>query len=252
MAIKTTWTEVNQIIKEEFQRLVEKKKIQSRLQQINEELAQMEEDDASLMGEYNLEEVEAGSEMKVRSHAWTGEEDGDTKWTPEFDDSRAPALMEEEGEEDEDGEDIDLAEEFAELGAAIEAKIMAALGKAEEKEDETDEDETDEDETGEGESEVEDEVEDEDFEEVEVSSEEEGDTMEEYAEQQPDRDMDGDGDVDAKDAEKMKESLNESVSRNNKKYLNVLSEGLDTRKKSALESEVERMRRLANLGGNNE
>ena len=64
--------------------------------------------------------------------------------------------------------------------------------------------------------------------------------------------MDGDGDVDAKDAEKMKESLNESVSRNNKKYLNVLSEGLDTRKKSALESEVERMRRLANLGGNNE
>ena len=173
MAIKTTWTEVNQIIKEEFQRLVEKKKIQSRLQQINEELAQMEEDDASLMGEDTLEEVEAGSEMKVRSHAWTGEEDGDTKWTPEFDDSRAPALMEEEGEEDEDGEDIDLAEEFAELGAAIEAKIMAALGKAEEKEDETDEDETDEDETGEGESEVE----DEDFEEVEVSSEEEGDTM---------------------------------------------------------------------------
>ena len=60
MAIKTTWTEVNKIIKEEFQRVMEKKKIQSRIQQINEELAHMEEEDSKMMGEdENLEEVEA-------------------------------------------------------------------------------------------------------------------------------------------------------------------------------------------------
>ena len=84
MAIKTTWTEVNKIIKEEFQRVMEKKKIQSRIQQINEELAHMEEEDSTMMENENLEEVEAGGETKVKSHAWTGEEDGDTKWKPEF------------------------------------------------------------------------------------------------------------------------------------------------------------------------
>jgi hypothetical protein len=232
MAIKTTWTEVNQIIKEEFQRLVEKKKIQSRIQQINEELAHMEEEDSALMEDEHLEEVEAGSEMKVRSHAWTGEEDGDTKWTPKFDDSKAPALMEDDEMEmeDEDGDDIDLAEEFSELGAKIEAKIMAALGKAEEGEDE-------------------------EFEEVEVEEEdvdtEEAETDTEAEEADADTEEDDVDTMEEMSGGKM-ESINESVSRKDKRFLNVLSEGLDTRKKSALESEVERMRRLANLGGNND
>lgn len=255
MAIKTTWTEVNQIIKEEFQRVMEKKKIQSRIQQINEELAHMEEEDASMMKDENLEEVEAGSEMKVRSHAWTGEEDGDTKWTPEFD-KKGSALMEEDeieiGEEDDD-EEGSLADEFAELGAAIEAKIMAALGKAEHEASETPEEEASED--------------DEEFEEVEVSDEEEDDddekegdeTMEEYREVVPmgdhgmttthDIDQDGKEEGD-KEGEMKKEAMNESVSRKNSKYLNVLSEGLDTGKKNALESEIERMRKLARLGNN--
>ncbi len=52
MAIKTTMSEVNQIIKEEFQRLMEKRKIKSRIHQINEEIAKMEEEDQA------LEEVE--------------------------------------------------------------------------------------------------------------------------------------------------------------------------------------------------
>lgn len=259
MAIKTTWTEVNQIIKEEFQRLVEKKKIQARIQQINEELAHMEEEDTSMMEEEDtLEEVEAGGPMKVSSHAWTGEEDGDTKWTPKFE-RKGSHLLEDEGSEDElelgdeNGDDEgSLADEFAELGAAIEAKIMAALGKAEAG-DEEELEVGDEEGTEVGDEEGT----EEDFEEVEVDDEEdnEEEAMEEYREVvqtagggvTTTHDTDGDGKEDMK-----KESLNESVSRNNKKYLNVLSEGLDTRKKNALESEVERMRRLANLGGNND
>lgn len=238
MAIKTTWTEVNQIIKEEFQRLVEKKKIQSRIQQINEELAQMEEDDQDLMGEdEHLEEVEAGGLEKLDSD--TGLKPN-FKFAAKFDKKGSHLLEDEDSEEEGEDEEGSLADEFAELGAAIEAKIMAALGKAEEGE----EDEEGDDEEGEK-------VEDEDFEEVEVEDEvEDEEPIEEYAEQQPSTDMDGDGDVDADDVKMQSESLNESVSRNNKKYLNVLSEGLDTRRKNALESEIERMRRLARLGNN--
>ena len=253
MAIKTTWTEVNQIIKEEFQRVMEKRKIQSRIQQINEELAHMEEEDSTMMGEENLEEVEAGSEMKVRSHAWTGEEDGDTKWTPEFE-HKGSALMEDDeievGEDDDDAdEEGSLADEFAELGAAIEAKIMAALGRMndEESEEEAPEEEAPEEEGGDD---------DEEFEEVEVSDDE--DTMEEYREVVPmgdhgmttTHDMDQDGKEEGDKEEMKKESINESVSKNNKKYLNVLSEGMDSKRQSALEGEIERMRRLAKLGNN--
>ena len=243
MAIKTTWTEVNQIIKEEFQRVMEKKKIQSRIQQINEELAHMEEEDSKVMGEdENLEEVEAGSEMKVRSHAWTGKEDGDTKWTPEFEHKGSHLLEDDELEDElevEDDSEGSLADEFAELGAAIEAKIMAALGKIDHEASETPEEEedfeevkfSDEDEEEEGNEDEEDDVvvSDDDEEEVpneEVSDEEE-DTMDDE-----------------------KESLNESTTKRNGKYLNVLSEGLDARKKNALSNEIERMRKLARLGNN--
>jgi hypothetical protein len=260
MAIKTTWTEVNQIIKEEFQRVMEKKKIQSRIQQINEELAMMEDEDSAIMGEDALEEVEAGSEMKVRSHAWTGEKDGDTKWTPEFDHSRDPALMEDDeievGDDDDDTEEEgSLADEFAELGAAIEAKIMAALGRM--NDEDSEEEAPEEEEAGDD---------GEEFEEVEVSDDDEDedgaseeDTVEEYREVVPmgdhgvttTHDMDQDGKEEGdKEGEMKKESMNESVSRKGKKYLNVLSEGMDSRRQSALEGEIERMRKLAKLGNN--
>ena len=258
MAIKTTWTEVNKIIKEEFQRVMEKKKIQSRIQQINEELAHMEEEDSTMMGDDTIEEVEAGGEMKVRSHAWTGKEKGDTKWTPEFD-HKGSAIMEEDeievGEEDDAEEEGSLADEFAELGAAIEAKIMAALGHMGHEDSETAEEETTEDdEDSEGEE----------FEEVEVSDDEnedgamEDDTMDEYREvvQMGDKgvttthDDDQDGIEEGEEEEMEKESINESTSRKNKKYLNVLSEGMDSKRQSALEGEIERMRKLAKLGNN--
>lgn len=240
MAIKTTWTEINQIIKEEYQRLVEKKKIQSRIQSINEELAQMEEEDSALMDE-NLDEVEAGGLERLDSE--TGLEPN-VKYAAKFD-KKGSHLLEDEEEDSEEEEDVDLSDEFAELGAAIEAKIMAALGKAKEEDSEEEDEE-------EGE---------EDFEEVEVEDAEdeeslEEDSVDEYREIVPSgehggmtttHDTDGDGDED----EMKKESLNESASsKSNSKYLNVLSEGLDTRRKSALESEIERMRRLARLGNN--
>lgn len=249
MAIKTTWTEVNQIIKEEFQRVMEKKKIQSRIQQINEELAHMEEEDSKMMGEdENLEEVEAGSEMKVRSHAWTGKEDGDTKWTPEFEHKGSHLLEDEELEVEED-EEGSLADEFAELGAAIEAKIMAALGKIDNEASETPEEEEDFEEVEVSDDEEEEEG-NEDEEDVVVSDddEEEEGAIDEYNEVVP-SDTDG-GVTTTHSMDDEKESLNESTTKRNGKYLNVLSEGLDSRKKNALSNEIERMRKLARLGNN--
>lgn len=248
MAIKTTWTEVNKIIKEEFQRVMEKKKIQSRIQQINEELAHMEEEDSSIMAEdENLEEVEAGSEMKVRSHAWTGEEDGDTKWTPEFDHKGSHLLEDEDLEDELEDEEGSLADEFAELGAAIEAKIMAALGKIDHEASETPEEEEDFEEVKLSDEDEEEGNEDE--EDVVVSDDdEEEDTMDEYNEVVP-KDADGKPTT-THSMDDEKESLNESTTKRNGKYLNVLSEGLDSRKKNALSNEIERMRKLARLGNN--
>jgi hypothetical protein len=239
MAIKTTWTEVNQIIKEEFQRVMEKKKLQNRIQQINEELAHMEEEDASLVGEEEkIEEVEAGSLEKLNSE--TGLEPN-VKYAAKFD-HKGSHLMEDELEDelevelgDLEDEEGSLADEFAELGAAIEAKIMAALGKAEM--------------IGNTENEEE-ENEEEDFEEVEVEMEDEKEEGEEENKEEEEEEEEEEDTMDEYSHMAEKESINESVSKKDKRYLNVLSEGLDARKKNALESEIERMRRLARLGNN--
>jgi hypothetical protein len=83
----------------------------------------------------------------------------------------------------------------------------------------------------------------------------EDDTMAEYnelvggAENDKNDDIDATKGVTAADVVK-KESMNESVSRKGKKYLNVLSEGMDSKRQSALEGEIERMRKLAKLGNN--
>lgn len=230
MAIKTTWTEVNQIIKEEFQRVMEKKKIQSRIQQINEELAHMEEEDSKIIGEdENLEEVEATGLEKIKSDTGLVP---NVKYGARFEEKGSHLMedeLEDELEVDED-EEGSLADEFAELGAAIEAKIMAALGKIDHEASETPEEENDED--------------DEEFEDVEVSDDDE---KEEDEEEVPNEEV-SDEEEDTVDDEK--ESLNESTTKRNGKYLNVLSEGLDARKKNALSNEIERMRKLARLGNN--
>ena len=243
MAIKTTWTEINQIIKEEYHRLVEKKKIQSRIQQINEELAKMEEEDSKLMEEdEDLQEVEAGELEKLDSE--TGLEPN-VKYAAKFEKKGSHLLEDEETEEEEEEEEVDLSDEFAELGAAIEAKIMAALGKAKQEDEEEDEEEFEE-------VEVEEEPKEEEEEEETI----EEDSVDEYREIVPSGEHGGmttthDTNGDGHEEEMKKESINESVSNQPKsKYLNVLSEGLDKNKKSALESEIERMRRLARLGNN--
>ena len=231
MKINTTWSEVNQIIKEEFQRLMEKQKIQKRLEQINEELGRMEEEDQQLIGTDTIEEVEADGVQKVRSHAWTGEENGDVETKPKFE-KKGSALMEdedeeieidgfdEEGEENEEGEELDLSDEFAELGAAIEAKIKAALGSTvlDSEEDE--------------------EIEGEDFEEVEGGLDLDS-TEEEEAEEEEEEE-----ETEEEEVEEEPSMMSESKKG---KFLNVLSEGLSSQRKSALETEMERMRRLAKL-----
>lgn len=140
---------VDKMIKEEFQKMMEKKKLSNRLSQINEELSKMDAEDKA------LNEVEAGSETSVSSHAWTGKADGDKKWKPEFQ-KKGTHLME---DEDEMGAEVEGAmgefeAKFAEIGRAIDAKLAAEAGE-----------ET-----------MEPEASDDDFEEVEVSNEEgEGD-----------------------------------------------------------------------------
>ena len=264
MAIKTNWNEVNQIIKEEFQRLMTKNKLKSRIKQINEELGQMDAEDNS------LEEVEAAGTEKLAPGQSFGGGQGE-KFKPKFEKKGSHLLEDEdedtddtleigieggEGESEENGE-LNLADEFAELGAAIEAKIKAVLG---------------------GESESAEDVEGaegaeggEEFEEVEVDSDstegaedtegvegniegtedEDKEEVDEYAETQ--------GGVGAEqgmtaDQALQKESVNskKKVITESKKspYLNILSEGLDKNQKSALQNEVDRMRKLAKLDNN--
>lgn len=223
MAIKTTMTEVNQIIKEEFARLMEKNNIKKRIKQINEELSTMEEEDE------NLGEVKATGIEKVRSHAWTGKEDGDDKFGAEFE-KKGSHLLEDEEEDleiEETEEGADLSDEFAELGAAIEAKIKAALGGSEtEVEDDSTEDEDAE-----------------EFEEVEVldADEDEDSEEEDMKEEEENKMM-------AESTKNTKKVITEN--KTTSKYLNILSEGLGKNQKSALQSEVDRMRKLAKLGNN--
>lgn len=259
MAIKTNWNEINQIIKEEFQRLMEKNKLKKRIQQINEELGKMDEEDSA------LEEVEASGTETVSSHAWTGEANGDKKFKPKFE-KKGSHLLEDEEEEtlevgEEEGEDdLDLADEFAELGAAIEAKIKSVLGSETEGSEESEEAEEAEGEESEDNGE--------EFEEVEVENEptgvegniegtededEEKEEVDEYAETQggvgAEQGMTTDQALKKEGKNKTGNIIKESKE-NKPGYLNILSEGLDKNQKSALESEIERMRKLAKLGNN--
>jgi len=148
--MKVKISEVNKMIKEEFQKMLEQKKLSSRLAQINEALSQMNEEDAK------LNEVEAGGETKVASHGWTGKPNGDVKFKPEFekigshlkeDETDAIEGGMETGAEDAGAEDAgvevgaevdaekpmeipvgEFEAKFAEIGKAIDAKLSAEAG----------------------------------------------------------------------------------------------------------------------------
>jgi len=213
--MKIKKSEIDKMIKEEFQKMLEKKKLSNRLAQINESLSQLDKEDSL------LNEVEAGGETKVASHAWTGKADGDVKFKPEFE-KKGSSLLEDEdaveaGVEDsievgaddsevEVGSDAVEVEEtpmgefeakFAEIGKAIDAK-MAGTESTEAPGAETAEM---------GASEIGDENSDDDFEEVEVSDDNGTEEVEEYAEVQ--------GGVGAEQgmtaADAVKEEVSESV-----------------------------------------
>jgi len=269
MAIKTNWNEVNQIIKEEFQRLMTKNKLKARVKQINEELGQMDTEDAS------LEEVEAAGSEKVSSHAWTGKANGDEKFKPKFEKKGSHLLEDEDeetleigseedmeigGEEGAENGDLNLADEFAELGAAIEAKIKAVLGG---ETAEVADDEITVDGDGDGDS-------SEEFEEVEVDADggidagaedsegaegaEDDEEIDEYAETQggvgAEQGMTADQALQKENKKKTGKVIAESKETKKSPYLNILSEGLDKNQKTALQIEVERMRKLAKLDNN--
>jgi hypothetical protein len=289
MAIKTNWKEVNQIIKEEFQRLMTKNKLKARIKQINEELGQMDSEDNS------LEEVEAAGTEKLAPGQSFGGGQGE-KFKPKFEKKGSHLLEDEdeetleigieggEGEAEEKGE-LSLADEFAELGAAIEAKIRAVLGGESESA-----------EGAEGAEGASTEDNGEEFEEVEVDSDgvegnvegsedENAEEVDEYAEVQGgvgaeqgmtadqavktesvEEPLEGHSVAQDADADKVNDNLEKDThvkegknktgkviaeSKETKSaYLNILSEGLDKNQKSALQSEIDRMRKLAKLDNN--
>ena len=121
----------DKMIKEEFQKMLVKKKLSTRLSQINEELGKMSSEDSL------LNEVEAGGQTKVSSHAWTGKENGDVKWDAKFE-KIGTHLKEDEmpGEEPEmemgaemnaepEMEMGEFEAKFAEIGRAIDAKMSS-------------------------------------------------------------------------------------------------------------------------------
>ena len=241
--MKMTKSQLDQIINEEVARFFKIKNLKKQLNEVTEQLEEMESED-------DLDEVKAGSPTHVKSHAWTGEEDGDVKWKPEFE-KKGTHLLEDEGLED-GGMDMsgEFEKMFAEIGKMIDAKLGSGEGEEEgdEFEDvEMDMDMENPDEVGDGEDEGEDiEISDEELEEIHAKMkegehmEEEEDMTKEYAETMGNETETVDSD--AMTMKKEGEYMNESVT--TRKY-KILSEGMAS--ESKLSSEIERMRKLAKL-----
>lgn len=125
--MKVKKSDIDKIIKEEFKRMLLKKQLSSRLSQINESIEAMESEDSE------LNEVEAGGEEKVSSHAWTGEANGDVKFKPKFE-KIGTHLKEEDGIEVDGSTEMEenpmgeFESKFAEIGKAIDAKLASEMG----------------------------------------------------------------------------------------------------------------------------
>ncbi len=265
-------TIVDKIIKEEFQKMMEKRKLTSKLSQINEELDKMNQEDKS------LEEVEAGGLKKTMSD--TGLEGGGKQHAVKFE-KIGTHLKEDEESEMGDEMGVEMGTEveeapmgefeakFAEIGKAIDAK-MAAAGSVD----------SDDSEMGleigaenpEGSEEMGADAGDDDFEEVEVSDDDSNDTeeIEEGGVQQVNEDLeepiegvsvaqmttvDGVNDNMKKDthvheAKKQKGAVINEAKKPEAK--NIFTEGLDAKKKTALLEEMNRMKRFAGLSKDEE
>ena len=258
---------------------MEKRKLTSKLSQINEELDKMNQEDKS------LEEVEAGGLKKTMSA--TGLEGGGKQHAVKFEKigahlkedeesemgaemgSEGPEMGAEMGAEVEETPMGEFEAKFAEIGKAIDAK-MAAAGSVD----------TDDSEMGleigaekpEGSEEMGADAGDDDFEEVEVSDDDNNDTeeIEEGGVQQVNEDLEEpiegvsvaqmttvdsvndnmEKDTHVHEAKKQKGTVINEAKKPEAK--NIFTEGLDAKKKTALLEEMNRMKRFAGLSKDEE
>lgn len=80
---KITKSEVIQIIKEEYAKKKTEIALKKRLNEVNREINSILKE-SGIQEKEPLEEVGVNGEENVRSTAWTGEKNGDTKFKPEF------------------------------------------------------------------------------------------------------------------------------------------------------------------------
>jgi len=246
-----TKAQLQQIIKEEYASMAKDnaraEEIKARIAIINEELETLPE---------TLSEVEAGGLKGVKATGWTGAGEEDKKYDEKFEkigthlkeDDEIEGEMELGGEEMEETPDMGYFEmKFAELGKELDEKMS---GEAEEA----------------GEEEVEEiggdmglemgseEAESEEIEEVAINEETievDGDE-EQISEEVINEDLEEpiEGETPAQDSEARFNDYMEKdkhVKEGVQKGTSLLSEGFTPAKKDALDSELERMRRLAKL-----
>lgn len=145
--MKLKMSDVDKMIKEEFQKMIGKKKLTSRLSQINEELSKMESEDS------DLNEVEASGMQKTKSATGLvpGEQHGvkfekiGTHLKEEEEEEEEEVVVDDMGADDMVGDDMgagiemgtEVSEEpamgefeakFAELGRVLDAKLAAEGG----------------------------------------------------------------------------------------------------------------------------
>lgn len=256
-----TMPELQKIIKEEYATMASKaekaEKIKARIKAINEELSSMPK---------KLDEVEASGTKQVKSTGWTGAGKHDTKYGEKFEKIGSHLKEDEEidGEIELGGEEMEAEEmgyfemKFAELGKELDAKVGGGIDMDSDEieigAEDMDSDDIDADDMGSEEMGLEMGSEDEEVEEEEI---------EEYAEIQPDGE-DGhvqkvnedleepiEGDTPAQDSDAR---FNDYMDKDkhvhegkSSKGTTLLSEGFTSAKKSALDNELERMKKLAKI-----
>jgi hypothetical protein len=284
--MKITKKEIDQMIKEEFQKMWKKRTLSKRLSEINESLSQMEKEDSL------LSEVEASGMQKTSSATGLvpGEQPG-----VKFDKLNATTLKEDGVESDgntladmgldvgvEKPSEVEMSMEkpamgefeakFAELGKSIDAKLASETGADSDSEEisvdldkdsESDEfeevevDSSSEEGSENGESGAEDTEKEEEIDETKVVSEmekteEEGIEGKSVAQDAPLSEPDGDMKKDTvvnESEEKEAKVITEVSAPKNK---NIFLEGIDSEKQAKILAEQKRMRKFAGLSNEDE
>lgn len=244
-----TKAQLQQIIKEEYASMAKDnaraEEINARLAAINEELENLPE---------TLSEVEASGTKKVKSTGWTGEGEGDVKYGEKFEkigshlkeDEEFEGNLEVGGEEESEEAEVSTGyfeAKFAELGRELDEK----MGGAEEEMEVSDDDA--------GEVVVDMGLEMGNDEESEVEEIEESVVAEEevVAEEALNEDLEEpiEGETPAQDSEaRFNDYMDKDKHVKESKSISgagILSEGFTPAKKTALNSELERMKKLAKL-----